>query len=98
MAGLIYLDTGEIFETDEDGEPIRDPIATLQHAILDHDAHALGTVMAAAPELRDALLGMLGLVQLIRSRDDLSPDIRESLMNNHRIAAAQDALAKAEGI
>lgn len=50
MGALIYLDTGEIFECDDDGWPTGDPIVTLQHGILDDDAHALGTQMAAAPE------------------------------------------------
>lgn len=58
-AELTYLDTGEIFETDSDGEPVGDPVATLQHAVLDDDAHALGTKMAAAPALYTALDALL---------------------------------------
>lgn len=59
MSGLIYLDTGEIFETDDDGfEPIGEPVATLQHAVLDDDAHTLGLAMAAAPELLAELIDL----------------------------------------
>lgn len=51
---LGYLDTGEIFETDSEGAPVRDPVAIINLAIIDDDAHALGMAFAAAPDLLKA--------------------------------------------
>lgn len=45
-------------------------------------------------ETFDALNGMVGLVQLLLARDDLPVGVRETLVNNHRITAARDALAR----
>ncbi len=42
---------------------------------------------------RDALQGMLGLIQLIEARDDLTPALRMALLGNHRILAARAVLA-----
>jgi hypothetical protein len=55
MSALTYLDTGEIFRADEDGFPIGDPVATLHPAALGEDVEALGTQMAAAPDLIEEL-------------------------------------------
>lgn len=54
-------------------------------------------LIAAAPELRDALAGMVGLILLIRSRDDLTPDLRAALdlQDAHRIGDAKAALTLA---
>jgi len=46
-------------------------------------------LIVAAPELLDALRGMVGLVQLIESRE---PDLK----TNHRFLAALSAIAKTE--
>jgi hypothetical protein len=54
-------------------------------------------LIAAAPELYDGCNAMLGLVQLILGRDDLSAELREALTTNHRIAEAEAATAKARG-
>jgi len=50
------------------------------------DAH----LITAAPDLLSALLGMVGLVQLIQAREP-------ELQNNHRFVDALAAIAKAEG-
>jgi hypothetical protein len=44
-------------------------------------------------ELTQALNGMIGLIVLVSGRDDISPELREVFNNNHRIAAALDAIA-----
>jgi hypothetical protein len=49
-------------------------------------------LVAAAPELLDALNGMVGLIQLLPDRDQ-----RESLQRNHRYVEACAVLAQAEG-
>jgi hypothetical protein len=54
-------------------------------------------LIAAAPELYDGCNAMLGLVQLLLGRDDLSDDLRLALTTNHRIAEAEAAVAKAGG-
>lgn len=60
------------------------------------DANAC--LIAAAPDLLKALKGMCGLIQLFLNRDDLTDGLRESLMNNYRIAAAKAAIAKAREV
>ena len=47
---------------------------------------------SAIQSLRAALGGLLGLVQLLLSRDDLPVEVMEALANNHRVAAAREAL------
>jgi len=62
----------------------------------EQDANAY--LIAAAPDLYIGCSAMLGLVQLILNRDDLSPELRAVLQaDNHRIAEAEAALAKADG-
>lgn len=39
-------------------------------------------------ELRDATLGLIGLVQMISHRDDLPAEIRNVLLTNHRFVDA----------
>ena len=46
-------------------------------------------LIAAAPDLLDALKGMVGLIQLIQGRE---PDLQK----NHRFIAAMEVIAKAE--
>lgn len=58
---------------------------------------ANGLLVAAAPELLDGCNALLGLVQLISSRADLSEDIKLILLESHRTKEAIDAVAKAEG-
>lgn len=52
-------------------------------------------LIAAAPELLDGCNALLGLLQLVSGRDDLTPELREVLRSNHRIAEAEAAVAKA---
>lgn len=54
-------------------------------------------LIAAAPDLYDGCNAMLGLVQLLLGRDDLTPELREVLTTNHRIAEARTATSKARG-
>jgi hypothetical protein len=46
--------------------------------------------------LVNALKGLLGLLQLVASRPDVSPEIREALTTNHRIDEANAAIAAAQ--
>ena len=85
---LAYLDTAEIFELDATGSPIGQPVATLQAR--GDLSDRIGPLMAAAPDLLDALkvvnefaiaaIGRLGLTD-----------------TNGICDAALDAIAKAEG-
>lgn len=52
-------------------------------------------MIAAAPELYEACQDMIGLVQLILTRSDLPPTLREALENSHRVEHARNAIAKA---
>lgn len=62
----------------------------------DGDPH--GECAAEIHRLRDALAGLVGLVQLVAARDDIPAEARESLLCSHRLDAALDALAQAEGV
>ena len=53
-------------------------------------------LIAAAPDLLDGCNALLGLLQLIAGRDDVSPELRDVLATNHRIAEAKAAIAKAD--
>ena len=55
-----------------------------------HEANA--RIAAAAPELFDALRGMIALVELLPTK------VRDVLRTNHRVTAALAALAKVDGI
>ena len=54
MTPWAYLDTGEIFATDEDGYPIGDPIV-----FLDVPDDTVGQMVAALPELLAAAEGLM---------------------------------------
>lgn len=56
--------------------------------------HAEG--MAALCDAADLLRGMVGLVDLVLSRDDLTDDLRSVLTSNHRIVDARAALSDSE--
>lgn len=57
------------------------------------------TLIAAVHDLRSGCSAMLGLVQLILNRDDLSAELRAVLQSdNHRIVEAEAALAKASPV
>lgn len=79
-------------------KPSDDPIRNLEKAgaliaaEIDRlqQAEANARLIAAAPELLDALKGMVGLVQLIQARE---PD----LQRNRRFLEALDVIEKAEG-
>lgn len=57
------------------------------------DDQLLDQAVAAArgtpDEVHDALLGMIGLVQLISARDDLPADIKTAMLSNHRYIDAR---------
>lgn len=50
----------------------------------------------AFDDLAGPLRGLLGLCTLLLARDDLPPDVRESLASNHRVVAAKTILANVE--
>ena len=54
-------------------------------------------LVIAAPEISDALAGLVGLTQLLLGRDDLPAQVREALQSNHRVVTARAAIAKATG-
>lgn len=54
-------------------------------------------LIAAAPELFNGCNALLGLLQLLSHRDDISDEVREFLTVGHRIDEAEAAVAKARG-
>jgi hypothetical protein len=54
-------------------------------------------LIAAAPNLKDGCNALLGLLQLLAARDDVSDDLRKALTSGHRIDEARAAVAKSEG-
>lgn len=61
-----------------------------------HEANA--RLIAAAPALYSGCSALLGLIQLVLNRNDLSAELRAALQpDNHRIAEAEAALALARG-
>lgn len=86
---FVYLDTGEIFEAGVAGVPLGDPVAVLQHGILDDEAHSLGMQMAAAPDLLNALIRLRGNIDAASlARNQYGKQLRD---------AADAAIAKATG-
>lgn len=57
-------------------------------------SEAAATPRTTPDEVHDALLGLIGLVQLICARDDIPDDIRIAMQTNHRYLDAR-AVAKA---
>lgn len=51
---------------------------------------------ASHDRLHDALGGLIGLLQLLENRDDVSPMLRETVRNSHRTAEALAAFAEAD--
>jgi hypothetical protein len=54
-------------------------------------------LIKAAPDLKDGCNALLGLLQLLAARDDVSDDLRKALTSGHRIDEARAAVAKADG-
>lgn len=52
-------------------------------------------LIAAAPDLKDACNGLLGLLQLLAARDDIPPAVRHIMLDNHRAEAARAAIDRA---
>jgi hypothetical protein len=52
-------------------------------------------LIAAAPELYGGCNALLGLIQLLLGRDDLTDELRQVLTTNHRIGEANAAVEKA---
>ena len=65
------------------------------HRLGPDDDAANARLLAAAPDLLSGCHALLGLIQLIGGRDDLTPELIEVLSSNHRIAEAEAAVAKA---
>lgn len=68
------------------------------HSKLVYDK-ATRTIVAVDPHTtdlaeHDALPGLVGLIDLILCRDDLTSELREALTTNHRIVTARAANAK----
>jgi hypothetical protein len=61
------------------------------------EVEANARLIAAAPDLLDGCNALLGLLQLLSHRDDISDDVREFLTKGHRIDEAEAAVAKATG-
>lgn len=57
-------------------------------------ADANARLIAAAPDLFEACNGLLGLLQLIQARLDVSPSLSNVLLTNHRVVAAHAAVAR----
>lgn len=51
---------------------------------------AVRTARTSPNEIHDALLGMIGLVQIIASRSDCPPEIKAVLLSNHRYVDARE--------
>jgi hypothetical protein len=45
-------------------------------------------------DLGSALAGLLGLVEMVSHRDDITPELREVLRTNHRFVTANLALVR----
>jgi hypothetical protein len=60
-------------------------------------AKANARLIAAAPDLDNGCGALLGLIDLILNHAALTPVLRDVLTNNHRIAEARAARAKARG-
>lgn len=60
------------------------------------EALANAQLIAAAPDLYNGCNALLGLIQLVCNRDDMPPEIRKVLQENHRTIEARDACMKAE--
>lgn len=69
------------------GGSFRQSDATTQFA----NAH----LISAAPTLFHALNGLIGLVQLVRQRDDCPLEIKQALAGNYRLDDAFEAISKA---
>lgn len=61
------------------------------------DAQANAHLIAAAPDMFEALSGMIGLIELLASREDgVTQDyMQDVLLNQHRVLAAHAAILKA---
>lgn len=61
------------------------------------ERNANARLIAAAPELLAALDGMIGLIDLVLSHDDIPAVLARALEESHRLSAAREASAKARG-
>jgi len=72
-------------------QAIRDAWA---QAIKDAENAQRAEYVQETAQLRDALAGMTGLVQLITARDDLPTEIKEAMLQNHRFQTATQLLSR----
>lgn len=61
------------------------------------EREANARLIAAAPDLLDGCNALLGLLQLISHRFDVSDQLRDVLLTNYRVNEAKAAIAKARG-
>jgi hypothetical protein len=81
-----------IFSTRQDETEIAS-VAILPTDASEEDVAAVlrrADLLAAAPDLRDAVEALIGLVSMVSIRADVPPDLPSALRSNHRY---QDALA-----
>lgn len=74
------------------------PICSFNTKLYDRDrpqARANARLIAAAPELLDALNGLYGLLQLFAARSDVPSEVK-NFTTNHRAVDALAVLAKVE--
>jgi len=62
--------------------------------ILLDGADEIDSLIKERDRLREALKGLVGLVQLVRSRDDCPIEIKQALTDHYRLDDALAALAK----
>lgn len=72
-----------------------DFIANLEDKYGEATSAANQRLILAAPELFNGCNALLGILQLLLNRDDLSPEVRDALTTGHRIDEARAAVAKA---
>lgn len=78
-------------------EPYDFEYAPTDDEMVERDLGRRALLDARSEALANGCRAVLGLIELIRERDDLTPELREVLQSNHRIAEALAALAKAGG-
>jgi hypothetical protein len=55
-------------------------------------------LMAAGPDLRDALADLVGLIEMVSIRADVPADLPSTLRSNHRYQTAVAFLKRLEGV
>lgn len=71
------------------------PETAANAAFIAHARADIPRLLAEVRRLREALAGMVGLVQMLAARDDVSPALRHIMTDNHRFATARAVLGEA---